>query len=124
MAKGNPNPKHKFKKGNKHGKGQPKLPPEIKKMKQETKNDLIEIIQRFGNKSIEELSEIRNNKQSNVLEAIVASAFLVSVNKGEPQRAEVLFQRVLGKVPDKVINKDDRAPDISLVLVENKKGDR
>lgn len=132
MAKGKKTGGKNFPKGHKFGKGAPRLPKPIKEMKTETKICLIEIVKRLSTKSTDELKSILfstdkktgrqiPNPKANVLEAIVASAFLKAIAKGEPQRAEVLMQRVLGKVPDKVINKDDRAPDISLVLVENKK---
>lgn len=102
MIKGNPHPAYKFPKGNKLGKGQPIVPPEVREAKKIVRADYIQIIKDLSNKPVDDILRIASDKKENILRACVASAMLWTHKKGEPQRLEILMQRVVGKVKERV----------------------
>jgi len=114
-------PKKGFKKGNKLGKGQPIIPPKVKQMRKDNILRYTEIITEMSKLSISKLEEIVRDKSQNIIRAYVASSMLKSYAKGEPHRFEMLADRALGKVPDKLRVTEDKPPDINLVFVGNKK---
>lgn len=98
MAKGKKTGGRNFSKDNPGGKR--KLPPEIKAARKITTENYIAVVNKLLNMSINGLSEISRNKDSNSLEACVAAAILFTHKMGDPARLEYLLNRAIGKVKD------------------------
>lgn len=94
----NKNPVHKFKKGHKFGKGQPKIPAEVKKMRKDNIWEYTRIANEISKMSIAELEKLAKDKAQNIIRAFLASSMLKSYAKGEPSRLEPILDRTLGKV--------------------------
>lgn len=109
MGRGNPNPKHKWKKGESgNPKGAPALPPEIVAARRLTTENYIAIINEMSGLGIGDLQKIREDKATNSLRACVAAAILYTWAKGDPSRLEILLNRAIGPVSNVIKFADEK----------------
>jgi hypothetical protein len=91
----------KFKKGQSgNPDGGRKHNPEMRKIKNLTQEELIEVGNMVIKGSTEEMRALVINPESNVLQAMVARVALRTISKGDPKALETLLCRLIGKVPD------------------------
>lgn len=83
-------------------KGRPKnpIPDALKKLTNQSLRRVIRIVVK-GNK--DQIEKLINNPDTSMLELAVANSFVKAVAKGDYQTVEHILQRVLGKVPDRLI---------------------
>jgi hypothetical protein len=67
-----------------------------------TQSEILDAIQVLISFNSEELRGIKNNKDSTVLEQTIASAILLSIQKGDLNTLETLLTRVYGKPKEKI----------------------
>jgi hypothetical protein len=86
-----------FQKGNKFGKGRPKLP--STETRQYTAQVLGEAINKLMGLTISELREVKDNPNTPSIEVIVARGMLRDKFTGELGNFDKILDRVIGKVP-------------------------
>ena len=67
-----------------------------------TQSEILDAIQVLISFNSEELRGIKNNKDSTVLEQTIASAILLSIQKGDLNTLETLLTRVYGNPKEKI----------------------
>jgi hypothetical protein len=67
-----------------------------------TQSEILDAIQVLISLNNEELRGIKNNQDSTVLEQTIASAILLSIQKGDLNTLETLLTRVYGKPKEKI----------------------
>lgn len=75
---------------------------EIKKIKNLTEKELIEVGSLVVKGSIAELERIRKDKNSSALGAMIAGVALNAIAKGNSQALDAILNRLIGKVKEKV----------------------
>ncbi len=100
----NPNPKHKFSKGNKaNPHGRPPLTIEDKAVRSLTKARLNEVISKILNSTPTEIDALKNDKSTDALTAWILSGAMKGIKTGDMDQLEkVLLNRTLGKVKENV----------------------
>lgn len=89
---------------NKPGPGRPTIPEEIKEARRLNK-DLVEItINKFLHMSLEELIKFSTDKSNQVHEMLVARIMAQAIKTGDNTRLEWIYQRLFGKIPDKIVH--------------------
>ena len=82
--------------------GAPKIPEEIKEARRLNKLQVEEILNKFLDWPLQDLVNFTANKNSPVLEVLVARILLEGIKKGDQFRLEFIFQRLVGKVKDEI----------------------
>lgn len=84
-------------------KGRPKLPMTITEIRKKVGQDLVLYINQMLGKSLPELKEIAEDKTGKYQSfiQIIASCLHKAAFKGEPDRMDMLLNRVIGKVKEK-----------------------
>lgn len=101
MAKGFKTGGKNFKPGQSgNPKGCPKIPEEIKEARKLNKLKVEELLNKFLTWPIDELIKFASNKESPVLELLIARILLEGIKRGDQTRLEFLFQRLVGKVKE------------------------
>lgn len=75
---------------------------ELKAIRNLTEDEMIEIGSLVVKGSIDELKRIKDDPKTTVLKAMMASVAIKTIAKGDAQALEVLLNRLVGKVKDKV----------------------
>lgn len=102
MAKGTKTGGKDFKKGWKGGPGRPKVPEDLKEVRKITNTSLETKLHEFLTMSAQELSGVKQNPKSSMLELMIHSIVVNAVNRGDQQRMGFLMDRLLGKVKDQI----------------------
>jgi len=118
----NKKPICKFKTGHKKYGGRVKLPKEVKQAKKDNINFYNSIIIDMSKKTVAQIKIIAKDKNQNIIRGYVAKSILQAYKKGEPHRFEMLANRALGKVPNKLKLTKDIPHNIKLVYVGDIKG--
>ena len=94
-----------FGKGNKEGKGRPKLPPEIQSVKRLSKDAVERVLSKIVTMGPEELVNHLEDPKNSVLEHIVGRVAMAAIATGDPIRLNFLLERLIGKAeaPEKYI---------------------
>lgn len=94
-----------FEPGNKHGKGRPKMPVEIKGLANLTKAEATAALSGVLKLNLEELELLVKDKTIPSLTQWAARIVLHGIKQGDQQRLNFMFDRLIGKVVDKVEHK-------------------
>lgn len=82
--------------------GRPADPPELKKLRHLTKQELVEIGNLIIKGSVEELKLIAQNPKTTVIQAMIASVAWRAIKRGDTQALDGILNRMIGKVKDEV----------------------
>ena len=99
---GNKNPKNQFKKGAPPGPGRPRLPDDLKELKELTKIALEKSVHKYTLMSIEELDKVSKDPNTIAIDRLILSILKQGIIKGDQQRATFLYDRIVGKVKENV----------------------
>ena len=91
-----------FKKGNKRGPGRPKMPVELIMMKQLSKDGVKTLLNKFLDWPLSELQAYLKDNSNPVLEYYIAKLLYNGIVTGDVKALSFLFDRLIGKVVDKV----------------------
>lgn len=94
--------KHKFQPGNKYSKGRPPVAPELKGAKELNKVMADKILNQFIFMPVSQIQQFVRNLDNPAMEMVIARVLVEAINKGDHQRIEWLFSRLLGKMTEKV----------------------
>lgn len=116
MARGKKTGGRSFLVGNPGGPGRPPTPPELKAALKLTKVKATEILNKYFFATEDEIELALKNPNLSMGEKGVIEILRKAIDQGDQGRIEWLFQRLIGKVPDKVqhsggLNFKVRAPD-------------
>lgn len=98
LAKGKKSGGRDFEKGNKYGKGQPPLPPEIREIKKFTRSQIIEKMADLLGKSRAEIEALVKEPKTPLLDLMLASAARKAITEGDPRHLSFFLDRLIGKV--------------------------
>lgn len=76
--------------------------PALKRLKNLTEDEMVEIGSMIVKGSIDELKAIGNNPKAGVLKMMMASVALNTIKKGDAHALEILLTRLIGKPKDRV----------------------
>lgn len=109
----NPNPKHKWKKGQ-SGNPAGGLPTNqlLKQVKMLSAKEFQEMINKLMKLNQDELTAYMNDKDAPFIWRIYAKAMVKTYNTGDHDRLDNLLNRIIGKVPDKLHVTDETKPDV------------
>lgn len=82
--------------------GRPKKPEELKKLERVTKTEVMAKLAQFLKMNIDELQVILEDKSLPVLDHWVGRVALMGIKNGDEKRLNFLFDRLIGKVTDKI----------------------
>ncbi len=99
----NPNPKHKFSKGNKaNPHGRPKLTPEEQAIRKLTKAEVVEITSLILKGDRTELEGLVKAMGTPIFQAMIASVSVKIIKTGDMDALDKLLNRLIGKVKEEV----------------------
>lgn len=98
MPKGVPG----FKKGHSFGKGRPKKPEEVRQAEKVSKNEVMLCLSKFMRLSQSELLTISEDPTRPAMEVWIAKVCTLGIEKGDQFRLDFIFNRLIGKVTDKI----------------------
>jgi len=93
-----------FKKGHKMsvGHGRPVIPAEVKEIRKLNNEKLAVIMDKYAHKSLNELKLIETMENVPAFELLIVKVLIQAIEKGDPVRFNLLFDRMCGKVKDKL----------------------
>lgn len=94
------NEKGQFRPGRSINGGHPGLPPELKRARKHTKITVAMILNRLWNMPAKELVDHIKNDKLSTIEMMLARMMASAIKNNDPQRAEMLLNRSIGKVTD------------------------
>lgn len=120
MANRNPSPKDRFRKGvSGNLEGGRKHNPEIKAIKRLTEAEMIEVGSLVLKGNIRELQLVLKDPTSSVLKCMMAGVAIKTIQKGDPHALDVLLNRLIGKVKERVEVTGIDAPKVIVNLPAN-----
>lgn len=93
-----------FEKGNKYGRGTPPLPPEIRQMALKTRKEALALLGEMLHRPWQEILEIFQDPNARGFDAVLA-AMVVHTKKGSPRHLTEMWDRLYGKVTERVEHK-------------------
>jgi hypothetical protein len=82
--------------------GRPKVPAEIKQLRQINANETTKILNKFILMQYEELVEFVKAKQGTAIEMLVGTILLSGIKEGDQGRLGFFLDRLIGKTPENV----------------------
>lgn len=82
--------------------GRPKKPEELRRLEKLTKSEVIAKLAQFLKMNVDELQVILEDKALPVIDHWVGRVALMGIKNGDHQRLNFLFDRLIGKVSDKL----------------------
>lgn len=111
-------------------KGRVKLPEEVKEAKRLNRASMEAALNKFLTWETDKLAEFLRDTKNPVLDMIIAKILIEAMKKGDQMRLNFLFDRLIGKVQDKVEHTLPKptvvklfGEDAALVLGSETKGD-
>lgn len=95
--------------------GRPKLPEDLKKARRLNQIEVSRIINKFMNMSIESINQELQDSESKALEAMIGKIIIEAHKFGDYSRVNFLFDRMIGKVTEKVEHKLPKPTVIKLI---------
>jgi len=84
------------------GPGRPRKPADLVAAQKLTKTEITGKLIKFMAMSVDELAEILRDKSLPVLDHFIGRVALLGIHKGDQQRLNFIFERLIGKVKDNV----------------------
>lgn len=101
-----------FKKGWKGGPGRPPDPPEVKLIRQLSREQVAEIGSLIISGDVDTLDALAKDKKTTILKAMFASCAVKIIRSGNSDALNKLLDRVIGKVPQPLtIARPEEGPD-------------
>ena len=91
-----------FKKGHAGGPGRPKMPPEIRAAANLTMAEARAKLSGYLKLSLDELSVIVKDRSKPAMDIWIATIVFMGIKHGDQQRLNFMFDRLIGKVTEKV----------------------
>jgi len=114
IGKGKPPEEFKFKKGKSGNPLGGKLHnPEIRKLKTLTEQELVEVGSLVVKGSIKELQALSKDPDCTALTAMMAAVAARAINRGDHAALDVLLNRIVGKVKDRVEQSITLEPEVT-----------
>lgn len=85
--------------------GRPQLPPDLLKARKLNQIEVSRLINKYMNMSIEEIELETQEKRTSALEAMIGKIIIEAQKFGDYSRVNFLFDRMIGKVTEKVEHK-------------------
>lgn len=82
--------------------GRPKLPEEVKKMRAVATEDVVRILHKYAGFTREQIKAAVSDAATPVMELMVASIMSKAIQDGDANRWNILMDRTVGKVPNKI----------------------
>jgi hypothetical protein len=82
--------------------GRPKIPEDLKKARKLNQIEVGRIINRFMNQSVEFIKNEMEDENTSALEAMIGKIIIEAHKHGDYSRVNFLFDRMIGKVTEKV----------------------
>ncbi len=108
MAKGKKTGGRDFKPGWEGGPGAPTIPEDVKQSRKMNRIEFERVLQKYVGMSGVEINSVIQNKQTPILEGVVAKILAKAFNDGDSRRLEFILDRLIGK--PKEINYDITMP--------------
>jgi len=100
-----------FQKGNKQGKGRPPIPPEEKELRKKIHRINLLILQNLYNELFtltrKQIIEIIKDVNTPMMKLWLAKVFIKAINEGDHITFERVMERLIGKVPVKLVGDSD-----------------
>jgi len=114
-----------FKKGNKFGRGRPKMPKELLELKAYTKAEIEDRMVRFLAKSQSEIKEMIKDPNTQMIDLLIATLMAKGVQNGCPQRIDFIMTRLCGPPPKDVTPTEGTQPNkVGVAYVPKSKRDK
>lgn len=91
-----------FTKGNGFGQGRPKKPSEVRLAEKVSKNEVMLTLSKFMRLPVDELTAIAEDTSRPAMENWIAKICIMGMEKGDQFRLDFIFNRLIGKVTDKI----------------------
>ena len=94
---------HQFKKGEvANPNGRPKLPPDLVKARRLNQAEVGRVINKYMNMSVEDIRADMSQPDTKALEAMIGKIIIEAHKHGDYSRVNFLFDRMIGKVTEKM----------------------
>lgn len=114
MARGKKSGGRNFEKGNPGGPGQPPLPPDVKKARKLNAAEFTRVATEYLYFTKDELKKKATDPATPIIELLVGSIVAKAVEHGDSTRLEMLLNRLIGKVTDKIKHELPKATVVQL----------
>lgn len=101
-------------------KGAQRIPADIKEARKLNQIEFEKIANKYLYSTPDQIKKVTQNPDTPVLDLLITSILHKAVVEGDEKRLEFLLTRLLGKVPDKVINTVDQEVLDAIKNFENK----
>lgn len=91
-----------FQPGNKHGKGPPLLPPEVREARKFNRQELDLTLSKLMVMPPAQLQAIKTNPEATAVELALSAVLIHAINDGDEKRLDFLFNRSIGKVKENI----------------------
>jgi len=120
VANPNPNPAGRWKKGQSGNLlGGRKHDPDIKRLKNLTKSELIEVGNLIVKGTVQELREKAADPSASVIQTMISAVAVKIMKQGDMQSLNVLLDRLIGKVKDEIHHSGDLPGQVIVHLPDN-----
>ena len=100
--------------------GRPKGLESVVKLKDMTLANIVSVTKDLLKIDLEMLDELRADTKQPVIVHTIAAILRHSIYEGDQHKLDMVLNRLFGKVPDKIVTRNERAP--TLTFVPYKKG--
>lgn len=118
----NKNPVHKYKPGNKFGKGRVPLTPEVREARKFNKNEFELSVNRLFFMPVEDLKDMLSKeslKTTSVMDALIARIAIKGIEKGTTDELNYFMERLVGKVADNLNVNDQTGHGALMAFIAN-----
>ncbi len=101
--------------------GRPKDPPEMRRLKNLTKQELVDVGNIIVKGNMDDLKNIKGDPEASVLKTMIAAIAARVIRQGDMHALNVLLDRLIGKVKDEVRNEHhiSNLPMVTVTLPSN-----
>lgn len=99
--------------------GKPKDSPELRKLKNLTKQELVDVATMVVKGNLPDLKDIARDPTAPVVRVMLAAVCIKIIQKGDMSALNILLDRLVGKVKDELYLTTDNPPQIIVTLPSN-----